>query len=121
MDIRTGSVDVNDEIVPEDGSENEVSRTDSQIIPTLWQLISAIPTIQDEDIQYQTRTKSSVECIISLKKSIRQRLLVTSTGVSAKHALGAKTMGVRPGRGGRGKPVRGGTGRHQGRGRGLGS
>ena len=25
MDVRTGSVDVNDEIIPEDGSENEVS------------------------------------------------------------------------------------------------
>lgn len=25
MDVRTGSVDVNDEIIPDDGSENEVS------------------------------------------------------------------------------------------------
>lgn len=127
LDVRTDSVDVNDEIVPADDSEGEVSWKfclpfigSRQLVCADINLFPQSLPFQNEDIQYQVRTKSTVECILQLKKSVRKRMLVSANGVNASATLGAKTMGVRPGRG-RGKPVRGGLGRHQGRGRGRGS
>lgn len=111
MQVRTSSIDVNDEIVPDDDSDGEVR------CPCPLSRYETDEGLQDQDIQYQVRTKSSVECMLILKKHVRNRLLVRSSGVNVSRTLGAKEMGVRPGRGGRGKPMRGG-GRGRGRGRG---
>ena len=108
LEVRTGSIDVNDEIVPPDDSDGEVrlplSHTHAHLqrCGTAANAVGLLP--QELDIQYQVRTKSTVECVLRLKKSVRERILVKSRGVSGS------VMGVRPGRGGRG----GGGGRGRG-------
>jgi hypothetical protein len=86
--IRTGSVQVGDEVVPDDDDEVN-SNTYLPLCPLTVGMLR-----QDVDISYQIRVKSTVSAVLTLKQTLASLVTEAAGDLSGKDKARGRTRGL---------------------------